>query len=135
MKSALCLFSLFAASAWAEEADDRAAIGKVISALNEVPLRGSLFTADADGFSDLERLLKVSQRAVRTQLSLPAPAVVISKEPWGEATLIPFAATSELMNPRISSGSVRFVTPDVARKWLACISKTRTHRRPRCCLF
>ena len=46
------------------------------------------------------------------------PVVTISKEPWGEVT-IDFPATLSLppMNivaPRIVSGAIRFITPDVA---------------------
>jgi len=134
MKLALCLFSLSVASVWAAEADDREAIGKVISALNEVPQRASLFAADADGFSSLDRLLRVPRRALSFRRDPPGPGdpprVVISKEPWGEAILLPLAGTAELINPRISSGAIRFVTPDVALAEGICVyyegSKTQT---------
>jgi hypothetical protein len=118
MKTALCFFSFLAASAWAAEADDQAAIGRVLSALNEVPQKASLFTADADGLAGLSRLQNVSKRTVNYRWEAPnpsdSPLVVISKEPLGEVTLTPLKGTAELTNPRISSGLVRFITPDVA---------------------
>lgn len=40
------------------------------------------------------------------------PTLVISHEPWGEAT-INFPGV-EIVNPRIESRTVRFITPDVA---------------------
>jgi hypothetical protein len=44
---------------------------------------------------------------------LGRPTVVISHEPWGEAT-IDYGGGGEIVNPRILSRTIRFVTPDVA---------------------
>jgi hypothetical protein len=51
--------------------------------------------------------------------------MIISHEPWGEAT-IDFPgrwphATMEVVNPRIVSRTIRFITPDVALAEGACV--------------
>src|ERR1035438_5468162 len=83
-----CPFLLFASCVWADEIADRVSIDRVIAALNEVPVSPQLFTTDAS--SELGRLPKVSARNLRPQGAVPqragGPAVVISHEPWGEAT-------------------------------------------------
>ncbi len=116
-----CAFLLFASCVWADEIADRVSIDRVIAALNEVPVSPLLFTTDAS--SELGRLPKVSARNLRPQGGVPPragePSVVISHEPWGEAT-IDFRARSaaapqmEVLNPRITNSATRFVTPDVA---------------------
>jgi hypothetical protein len=94
MKARLWVILFFAGCAWADEAADRAAIVRVIAALNAVPRRGDLFTPDVDGRAALER-----------------PTVVISHEPWGEATInLPGTGVGRA----IASRQIRFVTPDVA---------------------
>ena len=115
MRMALCFF--FAARGWAQDATDQVGILGVLSALNEVHREESVFARDADGAPDLERLQAVPARlVVLNPLGNPSnPArVVISHEPFGEAVLVPPRATTELTNPRITAGTVRFITPDVA---------------------
>lgn len=124
MKALLWLPLLFSA-AWADEAADRTAIVRAIAALNEFPQRTELFTADADGRSVLEQLWKGKRLVYRVRTTDAAsswasdrPTVIISHEPWGEAT-INFPGMGgmpgvEILNPRIVSLAVRFITPDVA---------------------
>lgn len=117
-KALLCLSLLTASYAWADEAADRMAVDRTIAALNEVPQRAPVFTADA--YSELDHLPDVQPQAFR--IAGPARTdsgmVTISHEPWGEAALnFPGTAslpTLEILNPRIASGATRFVTPDVA---------------------
>jgi hypothetical protein len=96
MRALFCIPLLFAAHAWADQAADRAAIERVIGALNSAQSRpgekpdSSLFTADAD--NQLDRLADLNRRLFQA-----------SKEPWSEAT-----------TPRMAIQSIRFVTPDVA---------------------
>lgn len=93
MKKLLWVALLLGLSAYGEEADDRAEIGRVIALLNAPTLPAGVFTADSDGASALAGLW--------------LPAVNISHEPWGEATW-------SFAKPRITSGEVRFLTPNVA---------------------
>ena len=89
MKTIACIPLLFAAIAWADETSDRAAIGRVIAALNDsqtnaADKRSRLFTADADN-------------------ELDGHPMQPSGTPWSEVTA-----------PRIVVHAVRFVTPEVA---------------------
>jgi len=117
-KAILCLPLLLASYASADETADGLAIDHAIAALNEAPQRAAVFTADA--YSELDRLPNVTPQAFR--IAGPArqdgPMVTISHEPWGEVTLnLPGTASLpalEILNPRIASGAIRFVTSDVA---------------------
>ena len=101
VKTTLCLPLFLATCVLADETADRAAIERTIAGLNELPRRAALFTADANGLSELERLPKAAP---------DPPTVTISHEPWGEATLhLPGVGI-----PRIVGGGIRFITPDVA---------------------
>jgi hypothetical protein len=102
MKTILGGFLLLASSAIAaEEAVERASIATTISWLNGSVLDPDLFTAD---FPDSAELTRGAQGNFGAR-------VVISKEPWGEATWFPLPASR---TPRFVIQSVRFVTPDVA---------------------
>jgi hypothetical protein len=138
VKVILCLPLFFAAYASADEAADLVAIGRAISKLNELPRPTGLFTEDANASSELEGLPKVNPLAFRMAafrileppsdpvflLQADHPTVTISHEPWGEATIdFPCteylikalrARTLEILNPRIGSRTIRFLTPDVA---------------------
>ena len=124
MKAISYLPLFFAAYASADEAADRVAIGHVIAKLNQLPHRTALFAKDAEGASELEGLWK-DKRISSFRISKPPadrPTVTISHEPWGEATInLPGMASimmshspAELLNPRIESRNIRFITPDVA---------------------
>jgi len=133
VKAILCLPLLLASYASAEEVADRTAIEHTIAALNEVPQRTAIFTGDAA--SELRQLPEVKPTAVRGVIlgmsGNPAPApridgptVTISSEPFGEATInlpgvtvlpgLSSTSTAQVLNPRITSGATRFISPDVA---------------------
>ncbi len=126
MRAILLLSFLFASCALADETADRLAIGRTIAALNEVPQRPGLFTEDGDSSFAVKPLLGSQPVSVRllTTSGNPVPAppahatVEISNEPWGEATIIypgmPSLPPMEMLDPRIVSGTIRFITADVA---------------------
>ena len=89
MKALLCLLLPLCVCGWADEVAERTAIAHVIAALNEFPQHTTdSFTADADGTEIVEQLWKGKRLASRMRSS-PShhPTVVISHEPWGEATI------------------------------------------------
>jgi hypothetical protein len=109
MKS-IMLAVLFAGGVWAaDEAADRAAIEKTIGALSVAPIREDLFAVDFDGRAELARLAE-TPRMVETD---EKPTVVISKEPWGEATIVMQGMTVRAM-PVIVVNKIRFLAADVA---------------------
>ncbi len=109
MKSIL-LAVLFAGGVWAaDEVADRAAIEKTIGALSVAPIREDLFTADFDGRAEMARLTE-TPRMVETDAK---PTVVISKEPWGEATIVMQGMTVRAM-PVIVVKKIRFLAAEVA---------------------
>jgi hypothetical protein len=133
VKAILCLPLLLASYASAEEAADRTAIEHTIAALNELPQRPAIFTGD--GASELRRLPDVRPTAVRGAIvglsgnpgpapRMDGPTVTISSEPFGEATInfpgvtvlpgLSSTSTTQVLNPRISPGAIRFITPEVA---------------------
>jgi hypothetical protein len=99
---------LLTSAVCADEAADRPAIARTIASLNEFPQRDEIFTADADGRTALNELWKGKGNGVSASSS-GLPMVVISHEPWGEATLY-FPG----IGPRMVSREIRFVSPDVA---------------------
>ncbi len=133
MKAILWIPLLLASYAAAEEVADRPAIDHTIAALNEIPLRTAIFTGDAS--SELRQLPDVRPTSVRggmvglagSPAPLPhidGPTVTISSEPFGEATIqfpgvqvLPGLSSNsamEVLNPRIASSTIRFITPEVA---------------------
>jgi hypothetical protein len=113
----LCLPLILGSCALAaDEATDRAAIARTIAALNQVPQPPGLFTDDA--ISELDRLPEMSAVQFQPNATVTitvGPGLVISHEPWGEAQIyMPGLPRAVMVNPRIASGIVRFVTPDVA---------------------
>ncbi|MGD0669425.1 MAG: hypothetical protein ABSB23_17845 [Bryobacteraceae bacterium] len=98
MKLILCLPLFCAVGLWADEAQDRAAIDQAIAALNDPARRAGLFTKDADSRVDFDRLVDLHRRN-----SLSPCAVVGMDETWTELTV-----------PRVVSGGIRFIAPDVA---------------------
>ena len=118
----LCVPLLFASYASAEEAADRAAIGRVIAALNESSnepsQQAAIFTADGNAASELALLRRVNRpfRIVGpSEGSVAMPTVTISKEPWGEARINFPPAES-----RTANRSITFITSDVAMAEGAC---------------
>jgi hypothetical protein len=98
VKTILCLSLICAVGLWADDAQDRVAIDKSIAALNDPVLRAGVLTADADSDADFNRLLDLHRRG-----GLSLGAVIGMNEPWTELTV-----------PRLVSGSIRFIAPDVA---------------------
>jgi hypothetical protein len=98
MKALFLLPLLFALSLRADEAQDRAAINKVIAALNDPAKRVALFTKDVDSTVDFERLVDLH----RVAASWPG-SIIGRDETW-----------TQLTTPSVASGSIRFITPDVA---------------------
>ena len=91
--SLLCAFGL-----WADEAQDRTAIDKVIATLNDPVQRAGLLARDVDSSVDFDRLIDLHRKHPL------APGVVIGmNEPWTEFTV-----------PRVVSGTILFITPSVA---------------------
>jgi hypothetical protein len=99
MKAILCLLPLlFAVGLRADEAQDRTAIANVIASLNDPAQRAGLFTQDSSSSVDFDRLIDLHRRVPS------ASALVIgTHETWTELTV-----------PRVVSGTILFVTPDVA---------------------
>ncbi len=118
---------LFSVCACADEGTDRTAITRTVAALNEFPQRTDLFTAGTDARIVLAQLWPLQGLVYRVpshsvdgvSASAPDyPTVIISNEPWGEAHLnlpgMGSTVTGDRTNPRIASGNIRFITPDVA---------------------
>ena len=114
MKALLCAPLLFVSYAFADEAAERIAIGRAITALNEPSQQGALFT-DGRAYSEFERLRRGKPLAFRiigpaadpeSMARTDEPTVTISHEPWGEATI-------NLLG-REPRPSIAFITPDVA---------------------
>jgi hypothetical protein len=114
MKALLCTPLLFASYAFADEAAERIAIGRAITALNEPSQHGALFT-DGRAYSEFEGLRRANPLAFKiigpaadpeSMIRTDEPTVAISHETWGEATIN--LARSE------SRPSIAFITPDVA---------------------
>lgn len=133
LKALLSLLLLLAACAWADETAGRAAISRTIAAANQFPPRADLFTADADASSAYDQLWQGKHLSfgippggeAAAAPSSDRPTVVISHEPWGEAS-IDFPgrwphAVMDVVNPRIASRTIRFVTADVALVEGACV--------------
>jgi hypothetical protein len=97
VKIVLCLAILITPALWADEAADRTAIKATIAALNSSLTPASIFTADFPYAAELQHLRETP----------PTFTVVISREPWGEAT---WYSTP----PRFLTRSVTFVAPDTA---------------------
>ena len=121
---------LLTSAVCADEAADRPAIARTIASLNESPQRDEIFTTDADGRTALNELWKGNGNSGSASSS-GLPTVVISHEPWGEATLY-FPGIRPRM---VLSREIRFVSPD-GRWWTAFSLKEMAMarcRRRRCC--
>ena len=119
MKAFVCLLLLFTAYARADEPADRAAIARTIDALNDCPRCADpftdLFTGDADGRGVPEQLRREGDRYRQwPACAFEQPTITISKEPWGEYTLNYPCSVLPTQTPRIASGTVRFLTSDIA---------------------
>ena len=82
----------------ANEVTDRAAIDAVIDAVNNPLQRSRLFTKDLDSTVSFDSLINL-----HLDSSARVPVPVGTPEPWRNLT-----------EPRIVTGAIRFITPDVA---------------------
>jgi hypothetical protein len=83
-------------------------------ALNQIPPPVGLFTADSDAPLVLARLWN------RPPTYGNRPTVVISHDPWGEASIV-LPPIILILNHRIAARAVRLITADVAIVDAACI--------------
>lgn len=119
--AAILIFCVFAS---AQDDADRTAIHQTIAAISKFPRTKDLFTADFDSASTLQQFWQGKKLRYAIDLSAPKPAspsspsvtptIVISPEPWGEATLGMPGQPVEIVNPRIETKSIRFLAPGVA---------------------
>jgi len=114
MKSMVLAFIFCAGGVWAaDEAADRAGIEQTIRALSVWPTRATLFTADFEDQRELLRAVVCPSVWWETCGKGDEPSeVVISKEPWGEATWIPAGLNMNIARIRITR--IGFLTPEVA---------------------
>lgn len=126
MKGIVLAFVLCAGGVWAaDEAADRADIEKTIRALSVWPTHVQLFTADFEDQAVLSRVVRTGFPVVCPEVwwetcgvSVRMPntdqpgEIVISKEPWGEATWVPAGMNMNVARIRITR--IRFLTPEVA---------------------
>jgi hypothetical protein len=112
MKTISCLALVLASYALADEATDRAAIERTIGALNQVPRPAGLFAENAS--SELDQLPNVKPLRAAVRPGDVATTVVISDQPWREATIVIAPPGVEILNPHFASTATRFITGDVA---------------------
>jgi hypothetical protein len=114
MRLLLCFLLSAGTFVLADETADRSSVEQTVSGLSSVQREPALFTADFEGFPDLERL-NIQLATVPVHFVPPTWHVIISKEPWGEATW-DLGSVSPVVLPisRFVIKSVRFVTSDVA---------------------
>jgi len=94
MKPFLCLLLPLTAGMAADYQVDRIAIERAVASVNDPELRFAAFTADAHSDVDFDRLIDLHWK----------PGLVIGMdEPWRELTV-----------PKIVSGRIFLVTPDLA---------------------
>jgi hypothetical protein len=98
MRMIVCLAALFATMLKANEVTDRTAIDAVIEAVNNPLQRSRLFTKDLDSTVNFDSLIDLHLAS-----SARVPVPVGAPEPWRNLT-----------EPRIVSGAIRFIKPDVA---------------------
>jgi hypothetical protein len=98
MRVILCLAVVFVSVLKADEVTDRAAIDKVIEGVNDPLQRARLFTKDVDSTVNFDSLIDM-----HLALSARVPVPVGTPEPWRTLT-----------QPHVVSGTIRFITPDVA---------------------
>ena len=99
MRVILCAAAIFATIGRADEAKDRIAINEIIEAINDPDQRPTLFTKDADSTVNFDRLIDLHLRSTR---NVGVGGVGID-ETWRVLTV-----------SRVVSGTIRFITPEVA---------------------
>ncbi|MGD0870076.1 MAG: hypothetical protein ABSB88_11035 [Bryobacteraceae bacterium] len=121
MKTIFLVPFLLVAAAWADETADRASIARAVTALNDPGQRAGAFAKSANPVTEILRLVNAFPPVAHPPLGQLEPpssdarlTVVISHEPWGEATIVPVPSGIAPAVPRIESGPIQFLNPDVA---------------------
>ena len=115
MKTIFLIPFLLGATAWADETADRASIDRAVTALNDPGQRAGAFAQGANPVTELLRLLTFEIRPTAVPSHEPPRfTVVISHEPWGEATIEPMPSGIAPAVPQIESGPIQFLNSDVA---------------------
>jgi hypothetical protein len=98
MRVILCAVVILAAIGRADEAKDRIAVNEIIEAINDPVQRPTLFTKEADSTVNFDTLIDLHLRSRNVGVG----GVGID-ETWRVLTV-----------PRVASGTLRFITPEVA---------------------
>jgi len=131
MRALVYLPLLLSFAASAADTDSRMAVMRTILALNAVPPRQSLFTANASIAPEFDRLWD-GKRLSYGRVEIPEgarPTIQISHEPWGEATIYFPSPRTEVVNPRVVTDEVRFVLDDLAIVDAAFVYDSETGRQ------
>lgn len=116
--------------AGAAEADERAAIGRAVAALNERTWRSATFTSDPLALAEFQKLLEGKKVEYHIRPGMGRPTLLISHDrPWGEAEIRVPAPSIELKNPRVVSGLVTFISEDVAVVDASLVERTGDTRQ------
>jgi hypothetical protein len=121
MKTTFLVPFLLVSTVWADETADRASIARTIGALNDPGQRASAFAKGANPVTELFRLVIAFPPVSHLPLgpleppsSDARPTVIISHEPWGEATIVTGPPAIVPVMPRVESGPIQFLNSDVA---------------------
>src|ERR1017187_4545303 len=121
MKTIFLVPFLLVSTAWADEAADRASIARTIPALNDPGQRAGVFAKGANPVTEILRLVNAFPPLAHLALGQLEPpssdtrfTVVISHEPWGEATIWPVPSGIAPAVPQVESGPIQFLNPNVA---------------------
>lgn len=113
-----------------DEAVERAAIGKAISALNERTWRSATITSDPMALAEFNKLLEGRKVEYHIRPGVGRPTVAINHDrPWGEAEIHLPGNSIELKNPRVVSGFVNFISEDVAVVDASLVERSGDTRR------
>jgi hypothetical protein len=110
---------LLAATAWADEAADRAAITRTVALVNEPSQRAMAFAKASSVINEMMRLARAFPMTMRlSSVQMPPldehPTVIISHEPWGEATIGMPPLVMPAIVPQVDCMAIQFVSADVA---------------------
>jgi hypothetical protein len=104
MRVILCAAVIFAAIGRADEAKDRIAVNEIIEAINDPVQRPTLFTKDTDSTVNFDRLIDLHLRSRNFGVGGVGGVVSVGiDETWRVLTV-----------PLVVSGTIRFITPEVA---------------------
>jgi hypothetical protein len=101
MRVILCAAVIFAAIGRTDDAKDRIAVNEIIEAINDPVQRPTVFTKDTDSTVNFDRLIDLHLRSRNVGVG-GVGGVGIDE------------TRRVLMVPRVASGTIRFITPEVA---------------------